>query len=133
VRENLPAEWRCRWYSTIALFAFKALCAMALELKIPATPADRSDQTLFDRLFSHAEDRLRSRPTQVASLVTYPLTRGQFLTTAPYLRPNVAVRTTSFAFWCRCKGRFALGVKAMKSWDQFNQYLSSFEAQAGLK
>ena len=31
------------------------------------------------------------------------------------------------------KGRFTLGVKVMKSWGQLNQYLSSFEAQAGLK
>ena len=31
------------------------------------------------------------------------------------------------------KGRFTLGVKAVKSWDQLNQYLSSFEAWANLK
>jgi hypothetical protein len=31
------------------------------------------------------------------------------------------------------KGRFTLGVKAMKSWGQLNQYLSSFEARPGLK
>ena len=31
------------------------------------------------------------------------------------------------------QGRFTLGVKAVKSWGQLNQYLSSFEARAGLK
>lgn len=31
------------------------------------------------------------------------------------------------------KGRFTQGVKAVKSWDQLNQYLSYFEAQTNLK
>ena len=31
------------------------------------------------------------------------------------------------------KGRFTLGVKAVKSWGQLNQYMSSFEVRAGLQ
>ena len=46
---------------------------------------------------------------------------------------GLSSQVTTKLFRGHNKGRFTLGIKGMKSWGQLNQYLSSFEARAGVE
>jgi len=50
-----------------------------------------------------------------------------------YTYMMISVDNTIFPFQLFIKGRFTLGVKAVKSWGQPNQYFSSLEPWANLK